>query len=105
STNPHVDLRDPHSFPTRRSSDLKSDHKDPDKGYHSSLFITIGIKYKNCHKIRQPQFDTGNPCKYRKKRFYISEYNGNGREKAHIDRKSTRLTSSHVSISYAVSCS
>src|SRR5207253_6148733 len=64
------ELRDLHSFPTRRSSDLSC----PFAPGH--LFWEL----RGCFRARTPQRTTT------------------------IDRKSTRLNSSHVAISYAVFC-
>src|SRR5438445_1759730 len=61
----HSDLRDLHSFPTRRSSDLKS---YPGLGDGSHTFSVEAIDGER------------------------------------VDRKSTRLNSSHANISYAVFC-
>src|SRR5205814_10067462 len=58
------DLRELHSFPTRRSSDLARTLPDP-----ATLCVS-----------------------------------GNGRSHPSLDRKSTRLNSSHLGISYAVFC-
>src|SRR5690242_21935908 len=75
--------RDLHSFPTRRSSDLKDRawktlhnliHKDPD-------YIAIWISDVLTFSV-----------------------NVMGSENNVVDRKSTRLNSSHMSISYAVFC-
>src|SRR5699024_12416460 len=67
-----LDLRDLHSFPTRRSSDLAA---------YFHVFVNItAFMYKIVHlKILLPNLHWK-------------------------DRKSTRLNSSHVSISYAVFC-
>src|SRR5438309_7149171 len=69
------DLRDLHSFPTRRSSDLRLD-----------LFASTYLSTDQCH---------------------TEIMHGRVRPDArpdHRDRKSTRLNSSHSSISYAVFC-
>src|SRR5438874_12555122 len=63
----YVDHRDLHSFPTRRSSDLRS---------------------RACRLVPTKRIDP---------RFAASW-------RANLDRKSTRLNSSHVEISYAVFC-
>src|SRR5207249_12001008 len=68
--------RDLHSFPTRRSSDLGS----------TCLFRTG--RAGSCRSPRPPS----EPCPRR------------AAARGRIDRKSTRLNSSHVSISYAVFC-
>src|SRR5690606_42098896 len=66
-------LRDPHSFPTRRSSDL--------------AFVTVSATFGD------------SPV-----RGLTSLFIGLTLGLVGIDRKSTRLNSSHVKISYAVFC-
>src|SRR5699024_12269439 len=82
-------LRDPHSFPTRRSSDLpptlrpatlRTVTEAPRGGTESSVY----------------------PLRSRCR--IVSASTGIGRSFSEGDRKSTRLNSSHVSISYAVFC-
>src|SRR5699024_12545621 len=73
--------RDLHSFPTRRSSDLAA---DAGKALHFS---------KNKHCFHTLRFLSRAP--------YIEIWRV---WKQCLDRKSTRLNSSHVSISYAVFC-
>src|SRR5699024_12043468 len=84
--------RDPHpahlpSFPTRRSSDLD----------HSGKIIMHGtadnISDWNCDKGDRPEQNTLDRSKDRTSTCNVQQ-----------DRKSTRLNSSHVSISYAVFC-
>src|SRR5699024_12022625 len=93
---PPSPLPPPHSFPTRRSSDLSGEYKQYDcclgsrfmrgsriKGYSAlRIFGNYGFNWLfslvTLHKITDL---------------------GSG-----LDRKSTRLNSSHVSISYAVFC-
>src|SRR5207249_10080917 len=88
---PHPHL---HSFPTRRSSDLNSlpcsrcrllPPHSPRLVQESSHLITI-------HPFARPTTSSG-----------TSTANGSTKPKS-LDRKSTRLNSSHVSISYAVFC-
>src|SRR5699024_11467401 len=73
--------RHPHSFPTRRSSDLKT-----------AINNSKGFSWVNS------QWALGNICSISSKQKRISFFVNI------IDRKSTRLNSSHVSISYAVFC-
>src|SRR5699024_12659811 len=75
--------RDLHSFPTRRSSDLRD----------ADVTIVAGCGVHT---------ETGEPARHSGiHRFFLEPG-------AHVkyveDRKSTRLNSSHVSISYAVFC-
>src|SRR5699024_12293814 len=82
-----------HSFPTRRSSDLKSDP-------HWRSFQSVdppGVKdvIPFCSKRHRPKQQLISWPKSQSPRYGQS---------IQIDRKSTRLNSSHVSISYAVFC-
>src|SRR5699024_12362223 len=76
----YIDLFDLHSFPTRRSSDLYEPH-----------YISIRGKGDVIKELR----------KEAKKASHVYLAADPDREG---DRKSTRLNSSHVSISYAVFC-
>src|SRR5207248_10948372 len=78
--------RDLHSFPTRRSSDL-----DPDRRRHWQVLV-LGLQYGHIPLVskREPGAPAGVP--------------GLVPVPAHQDRKSTRLNSSHRTISYAVFC-
>src|SRR5690606_40714281 len=92
---------DPHSFPTRRSSDL-GDHahregngEDP----RPEAGKAVELLFARPHPEQQQHRDIG------------GKTDGEGREddvegdgKGELDRKSTRLNSSHVKISYAVFC-
>src|SRR5699024_12777665 len=83
----HSDL---HSFPTRRSSDLNGGI------YEMELTrAAINAKATAISKLK-PEF-TGSAYKSLAKRLKF-------KPNPYIDRKSTRLNSSHVSISYAVFC-
>src|SRR5699024_12870682 len=85
------DHRDLHSFPTRRSSDLINNWNDNViKGHFLSSVLGGGTAKTEF------EFLTGNSGA-----FYPS---GSMPYQQFIDRKSTRLNSSHVSISYAVFC-
>src|SRR5699024_12375278 len=87
--------RDLHSFPTRRSSDLAVDKRPRNRRRRSSprrprsMVHRSRIPHRRNH--REP---AAHPSQitYRRGRLSV------------IDRKSTRLNSSHVSISYAVFC-
>src|SRR5699024_12737703 len=84
-TGPHRELP---SFPTRRSSDLGAD----DAGPHLAVGVlgAHGGKQRDAHKVFVPVDVV--VALFHKKRLPAQ------------DRKSTRLNSSHVSISYAVFC-
>src|SRR5207249_10074387 len=96
--NTHLDL--PY-FPTRRSSDLKGHEvhvftrMGPDQSHYERI---DGVHYHRCPFDLQPNFVDEDR----------RDSDGNGRRQfvrnAIGDRKSTRLNSSHVSISYAVFC-
>src|SRR5699024_12451475 len=74
-----------HSFPTRRSSDLPM----------AGVYFTTRKKRSSKKTEDQPEKAPKAEGKKRKT---------TGKKKPHADRKSTRLNSSHVSISYAVFC-
>src|SRR5699024_12642868 len=80
-------ILDLHSFPTRRSSDLLSGPDQPRQSLRNHPKPIISMK---CCWIRSL---SGGP-----------EAPGTCSQEPAADRKSTRLNSSHVSISYAVSC-
>src|SRR5690606_42157438 len=84
------DPRDPHSFPTRRSSDLSQ-----------ALFERFISKERN----EPPDIDVDFEHQRREEviQYIYTKY---GRRIGALlqDRKSTRLNSSHVKISYAVFC-
>src|SRR5690625_7837284 len=77
--------RNLHSFPTRRSSDLLND--DADYELTNDLF-TLDLMTNEITKLTNG-----------KGGYYGARFSPNGE-----DRKSTRLNSSHVAISYAVFC-
>src|SRR5437867_12341437 len=75
--------RDLHSFPTRRSSDLIAALC---QYFCPQCSCTLPITSANLDER------------------YIGERFGDARRKLRVDRKSTRLNSSHRTISYAVFC-
>src|SRR5690606_41314278 len=84
-----VDPRDLHSFPTRRSSDL---------------YIVTGSIF-NCSLILSSSSETrGTRSLYSRGAGKSLSSNCGHTLTTFIDRKSTRLNSSHVKISYAVFC-
>src|SRR5438067_9942925 len=92
----HASRRPLHSFPTRRSSDLGHDALvragvlDHQTGLLARIAATVGNILTATQK---------NPVNDKTIRTL-----GALLDVANIDRKSTRLNSSHVSISYAVFC-
>src|SRR5699024_11308363 len=87
---PHRPLRDLHSFPTRRSSDL---------------FSTLLPNLRELKISFMPFFDFYSDSVIRDSFVHNLNLFVNSRKCVIAqDRKSTRLNSSHVSISYAVFC-
>src|SRR5262245_62633273 len=90
----HLYHRKPHSFPTRRSSDLlcplgpRQDEREPDDDHYED---------------RQPDERRGLQGAVRLV-LERQERERHDREDEIRDRKSTRLNSSHLGISYAVFC-
>src|SRR5690349_24009845 len=83
----YVDHRDLHSFPTRRSSDLEQ-------------------RVLLMNDSTTSHFDTSKPDQAKARTLagalpWLKQYHG---KIVVVDRKSTRLNSSHVEISYAVFC-
>src|SRR5207253_10867527 len=87
-----------HSFPTRRSSDL--DEAAPDLHHEAADPRQLAAAHgrpRRCASITR--ISSGMP------RPVTAETATSGRpRRSHRDRKSTRLNSSHVAISYAVFC-
>src|SRR5207248_9753574 len=85
------DLRDLHSFPTRRSSDLAGRHIESEAVPHYGTIwgSTSGCWIVNLAIVNRP----AQPI-----------YAGRRAQVEKVDRKSTRLNSSHRTISYAVFC-
>src|SRR5690606_40230150 len=93
----HATPRDLHSFPTRRSSDLGPKTR-------LSRFVRVQVEVSSCPfqplaraaEIKTLAYDT---VIHERTKLGI-----NARKAPVRDRKSTRLNSSHVKISYAVFC-
>src|SRR5207249_6788312 len=82
-----------HSFPTRRSSDLRrrrAPKRPPTQGADARRRARISPRHAD-RNVRTPSRSRGARA-------------GGFVRSARSDRKSTRLNSSHVSISYAVFC-
>src|SRR5207245_8440579 len=89
----------PHSFPTRRSSDL--DFYFPTEPRPLLVFIDGRVHLKTTQAAKDEELRTLPRKKgYKVLELYYDSYSDKKRE----DRKSTRLNSSHGSISYAVFC-
>src|SRR5205807_6653661 len=95
-------VRPPHthppSFPTRRSSDLKPGGKRPAIGLQIKLPCTsmADVKSRYGAELRQARFFIRTRS--------LRPADTLVRLEAQLDRKSTRLNSSHLVISYAVFC-
>src|SRR5690606_41849134 len=97
-------LQELHSFPTRRSSDLTGTpplRGDPGTGGASGVDRIQDLVHGD-----GVDGAPGDPIPGGNKRFDADEYHRNrcAAGGALTDRKSTRLNSSHVKISYAVFC-
>src|SRR5699024_11464985 len=89
-------LLDLHSFPTRRSSDLiDSDYENIMKQKETLIM--------DAHPLLANQYVDLSE-KITKLESTFQKYSEANKFERLIDRKSTRLNSSHVSISYAVFC-
>src|SRR5439155_26432847 len=95
---PSPDLRDLHSFPTRRSSDL-SDEAYPRRSTPLSRRTRVVLPGPVSNIRVQPPLPRASKSSTAPSRRPSSCSLTNAR-----DRKSTRLNSSHVAISYAVFC-
>src|SRR5439155_25699834 len=95
SSGPHSHL---HSFPTRRSSDLQSGRRVGGAEsllHHASGFPVGDRRLRTAHAPREVPHLLGEAV------VPVLLEHGIGPA---LDRKSTRLNSSHVAISYAVFC-
>src|SRR5207249_11995660 len=94
-----------HSFPTRRSSDLRC-------GFGVAYDRTDDVLFSNA-RGNPPAFSRFNLCCGTSTQDFSTPFDGgvityvlgtSNSATSYPDRKSTRLNSSHVSISYAVFC-
>src|SRR5690606_40662897 len=90
---------DPHSFPTRRSSDLLQDF---------NLFWLTRYGFAPSKVLFLAWSAWGEKYDYATLKHwlgvFITRFFANQYKRSAVDRKSTRLNSSHVKISYAVFC-
>src|SRR5207249_12057480 len=97
----HPDLRDLHSFPTRRSSDLVTPHAlaafDP-------VEQTLVTGHRDDTTVSGQALFLLNSSFVCRQSLTLGEKLLAQKDDDTVDRKSTRLNSSHVSISYAVFC-
>src|SRR5439155_17984843 len=93
------DLRDLHSFPTRRSSDLDDIDQavgaQPVGAMNADAGALAGGEKARHTRVLVVEDDLG---------VVVRRDTTHGIVGGRIDRKSTRLNSSHVAISYAVFC-
>src|SRR5690606_41776729 len=93
------------SFPTRRSSDLRTDHVSIHRGVADrGLALVSRIQYQCADLIGQRHQDDAADPRLEILRGEASEFASERTGEGVEDRKSTRLNSSHVKISYAVFC-
>src|SRR5207249_6965447 len=94
-----------HSFPTRRSSDLLVDLPERQLERHVDL-DPLGLAVRELHVEPPATVEVDDRMRHRRVRALgqVVDLDGGGRLNVQLDRKSTRLNSSHVSISYAVFC-
>src|SRR5205814_9135642 len=99
---PHVHRRALHSFPTRRSSDLGLIDLSRNGRYADDVRIEIlgsdGAIFVETHPAQRVRLGR------RAGLETVWERAGEDAFRAGVDRKSTRLNSSHLGISYAVFC-
>src|SRR5699024_11891087 len=90
----------PHSLPTRRSSDLERTTGDTGSATITDIILDhYGAKFGAEKCARRTNIQTTSV------RAVFADIGGHQpTESIGVDRKSTRLNSSHVSISYAVFC-
>src|SRR5204863_4791659 len=93
----HPDL---HSFPTRRSSDLSFLLPAPPKPSPDSRLTYRAIDQGSSGAAPRPTLTREGDAV----RVTFSLHSQRGQDLTMADRKSTRLNSSHVEISYAVFC-
>src|SRR5690606_41922283 len=102
---PYVPVRNQHSFPTRRSSDLRA---NPPDFIAFNYYATTTVEHFPVSEVHPIGTKLGRLLPEAEAGMYRIVKNPNlgatdwGWEIDPVDRKSTRLNSSHVKISYAV---
>src|SRR5699024_12371735 len=97
--------RNLHSFPTRRSSDLKKEYIEKLKQHQLARVLRVDKFTLAGLEATLKSYIRGQETKEIPTVRDIVQHKEVVLEKAQrLDRKSTRLNSSHVSISYAVFC-
>src|SRR5690625_2288287 len=74
------------------------------QAHENGVMITLGGLYQRIYKGMSEEEAVTKPLVRKSKYIEIAESNGIRRQAYYSDRKSTRLNSSHVAISYAVFC-
>src|SRR5699024_12233755 len=97
----HTDLL---SFPTRRSSDLDSSIGGAPKMINDKEFLKFEEGFFKPYFEKFIEFKRGKGEKVASSTLIRFRKLNNSLNQYQTDRKSTRLNSSHVSISYAVFC-
>src|SRR5439155_20087328 len=98
-------LRDLHSFPTRRSSDLGIGLATAKRFVNEGAYVFITGRRKRNWTRRSRRWEKTLPRfkeTWRTSTISIGSSLKSKSKRASSDRKSTRLNSSHVAISYAV---
>src|SRR5207249_5784242 len=99
-----VDYPAPHSFPTRRSSDLRRTAPPPGRG-PEPLRLLVGDQTAGERRLLAARgVAVDHTLGDRLVERADGLENSGASVATRLDRKSTRLNSSHVSISYAVFC-
>src|SRR5690606_41829302 len=91
-----------HSFPTRRSSDLAARPSVTPLARNAQTWVHHEIQHVD-HEVDDHE-DQSDQAQIRRHDRDVGKLHRLDEEQAHADRKSTRLNSSHVKISYAVFC-
>src|SRR5690606_41385128 len=92
------------SFPTRRSSDLSAGHTDQPGANHGHRPVSESGKTGPFKKHLPADQISRTVCPVSRAGRSVQQATGPGPAATGGDRKSTRLNSSHVKISYAAFC-
>src|SRR5207249_9976207 len=99
----YLDHRDLHSFPTRRSSDLSGEEGDTSRKAIRRAPPTARLRARERDRQAMNPMPASSPRNPPREAATMVAARPSTRQPRQ-DRKSTRLNSSHVSISYAVFC-
>src|SRR5690606_40283075 len=91
-----------HSFPPRRSSDL-TEQRGGRWRHPPAMVLTQAVKHVDIEDLPEGISHKAGGGNTRDKQVEVHQ-RVEALPAAHVDRKSTRLNSSHVKISYAVFC-